>query len=246
MGVTSGCTTSDQRAIVRATEEFVRDRLGHEPTGHDWWHAVRVRRTALWIAEREAADLFVVELTALLHDVADYKFSGSDDAGPAAAADWLESVGVGSATAVAVATIIRTMSFRGAQVPDTPLTLEGRCVQDADRLDGIGAIGIARTFAYGGYVKRPIHDPSVPSVPHETAEAYRAHLGTTYNHFHEKLLLLHERMTTDAGRRLARQRHEFMLRFLAEFESEWDGLSLENPAAAARGSATAARVPPGG
>src|SRR5882724_7204828 len=139
-------------AQVKATEEMVRAKLRVEPTGHDWWHAERVRRNALRIAEQEGANLLIVELAALLHDIADYKFTGSDETGPQLAAEWLLSIGVDSGVAAAVAEIIRWMSFRGAKVDTPRLSLEGQCVQDADRLDAIGAIGVARTFAYGGYV----------------------------------------------------------------------------------------------
>lgn len=134
-------------AVLAETERFVRVRLGEEPTGHDWWHADRVRATAVRIAEMEGADVFVVELAALLHDVDDYKFSGGEEAGPRFAREYLLSVGVGEGVAGHVAGIIRGMSFKGAKVELAELSLEGKCVQDADRLDAMGAIGIARTFA---------------------------------------------------------------------------------------------------
>jgi uncharacterized protein len=210
-------------AQLRATEDLVRTKLGDEPTGHDWWHADRVRRNALQIAEQEGANLLIVELAALLHDIADYKFTGSDETGPQLAAEWLLSIGIDRPVADAVADIIRWMSFRGANVDTPRLSLEGQCVQDADRLDAIGAIGIARTFAYGGYVRRPIHDPEQPPVLHTTVESYRSSLGTTINHFHEKLLLLRSRMNTRTAQGLAAQRHEYLAGFLAQFEAEWAG-----------------------
>jgi uncharacterized protein len=213
----------DTRAIVTKTERLVRDRLGEESTGHDWWHADRVRTTALRIAGEEGADGFVVELAALLHDVDDYKFSGDEEAGPSFACGYLLSTGVSAEIAEHVAEIIRWMSFKGANVEWRELSIEGKCVQDADRLDAMGAIGIARTFAYGGFVHRPIHDPEVPTVLHTSADAYINSKGTTINHFHEKLLLLRERMNTAFGRKLAEERHQYMVEFLQRFAAEWGG-----------------------
>ncbi|MGK3201235.1 HD domain-containing protein [Amycolatopsis sp. MEPSY49] len=209
--------------LIRQTEQVVREKLRNEPTGHDWWHADRVRSTAVRIAREESADAFVVELAALLHDVEDYKLSGSEEAGPRFASEFLTSIGVAGEDADHVAEIIRNMSFKGARVAPAPLSLEGRCLQDADRLDAIGAIGIARTFAYGGYKQRPIHDPEVPVVAHDSVASYLASQGTTINHFHEKLLLLRERMNTEFGRKLAEARHRYMEEFLEEFAGEWSG-----------------------
>lgn len=213
-------TPSDQDVVAK-TEVYVRDQLGSEPTGHDWWHAERVRSLAKHIAAEEGADVLVVELAALLHDVADAKFTGSQESGPRAAREWLSALSVGTGTVESVATIIERMSYRGALVPEEPLSVEGRCVQDADRLDAMGAIGIARTFAYGGFVRRPLHDPAIPAEMHTTAHAYRSNVGTTINHFHEKLLLIKDRLHTDSARRIAEQRHDFMVRFLDQFHDEW-------------------------
>ncbi|MFI7677615.1 HD domain-containing protein [Actinophytocola sp. NPDC049390] len=209
------------RDVVTETERVVRDRLGDEPTGHDWWHADRVRRTALHIAEEEGADPVVVELAALLHDVEDYKFSGSEEAGPAFAHAHLTSLAVEEHVVTHVADIIRHMSFKGANVALPPLSLEGKCVQDADRLDAMGAMGIARTFAYGGFVGRPIHDPETAPFMHDSAADYMNTKGTSLNHFDEKLLLLASRMNTVPGKRLAEERHVFMERFLQQFRAEW-------------------------
>jgi uncharacterized protein len=217
----TGLTPFDQDVLVQ-TERYVRDLLGSEPTGHDWWHAERVRLLAKHIAVNEGADLFVVELAALLHDVADAKFSGSDEAGPQAAREWLGAMPVAPETVEAVAVIIARMSYKGAFVPEQPLSAEGQCVQDADRLDAMGAIGIARTFAYGGYIRRPLHDPAVSVDLHTAPDAYRNNVGTTINHFHEKLLLLRDRLHTDSARRIADRRHDFMIGFLHQFQSEWD------------------------
>lgn len=212
------------RQWITETEAFVRERLGEESTGHDWYHVDRVRRTALMIGAAEGADLPVVELAALLHDIADWKFHGGDhDAGPRVAADWLASLGVPAETIDAIGTIIGEVSFKGAGVATRPTTLEGKVVQDADRLDALGAIGIARTFAYGGHKGQPLHDPLLAPVKHDSFEAYKTNKGTSINHFHEKLLLLKDRMNTDAARRLAASRHQFMEHFLAQFQREWDG-----------------------
>lgn len=208
--------------VVARTEDYVRDLLGSEPTGHDWWHAERVRSLAKHIAAQEGADVFVVELAALLHDVADAKFTGSDETGPRAAREWLAALPVEPRMVESVADIIGRLSYKGALVPDEPLSAEGKCVQDADRLDAMGAIGIARTFAYGGYVRRPLHDPGVPVEQHATPDAYRSNVGTTINHFHEKLLLLRDRLHTESARRIAERRHDFMVRFLDQFHAEWE------------------------
>jgi uncharacterized protein len=219
--------TSSFDEVVRATEDLVQKQLANEPTGHDWWHSDRVRQSALKIARKEGANPMIVELAALLHDLKDYKFTGSDEAGPQFAQSWLLEHDVDAGVATEVAEIIRRMSFRGALVAEHPLTLEGRCVQDADRLDALGAIGIARAFAYGGYVRRPIHDPSVAPVLHQRQEDYKAYRGTTINHFDEKLLLLESRMATPTGKALALERPRFMEGFLAEFAAEWRGRDVD-------------------
>ena len=210
--------------IIVQTETHVRKLLAGEATGHDWFHIERVRRTALAIAREERADLFVVELAALLHDVADWKFAGGDhEAGPRQARHWLESLAVPAATIDHVAEIIAGLSFKGAGVASDMRTLEGQCVQDADRLDALGAIGVARAFAYGGHKGQPIYDPALPPTPHDSFDAYKKGSGSTINHFHEKLLLLVSRMNTPTGKRLAQERHQFMERFLDQFLAEWDG-----------------------
>lgn len=212
----------DDALIVR-TEAYVRAEMGDEPTGHDWWHASRVRDTALRIARVEGADLVVVELAALLHDLEDEKFSGSAEAGPRAARAFLLDAGAAPDLAEAVAEIIAGVSFMGAGVADRPLSLAGACVRDADRIDALGAIGIARTFAYGGRAGRLIHDPADVPQPAATPAAYRARKGPSIAHFHEKLLLLRDRMTTAEGRRIADERHAYMEGFLARFDAEWHG-----------------------
>jgi len=216
-----------EEAVLARTTAYVRERMEGEGTGHDWWHVDRVRRVALRLAEEEGADPFVVELAALLHDVADHKFHGGDEtAGPRAAREWLEALGVEEATVEHVCTIIAELSFKGAGVATPMSTREGEVVQDADRLDAIGAIGVARTFAFGGSRGRPLHDPEAAPEAHASFAAYKASRGPTINHFHEKLLLLRDRMNTAAARRVAEERHRFMEEFLDRFQREWDGVDL--------------------
>ncbi len=212
----------NERDIIQKTSDHVRGLLSGEGSGHDWFHIERVRNTALTIAHEEQADPFVVELAALLHDVADWKFAGGDhDAGPRAAREWLTSHKVAPAVIEHVCGIIAGLSFKGAGV-ETPMnTIEGQCVQDADRLDALGAIGIGRAFAYGGHKGRPLYDPAIPPEPHATFEAYKKNTGPTLNHFYEKLLLLKDRMITPAARRLAIHRHAFLELFLDQFLAEW-------------------------
>jgi uncharacterized protein len=215
--VTSIIDGTATEAVAR-TSAFVKEKLTGEPTGHDWWHAERVRALAVHIAEREHADVLVVQIAALLHDLADRKFTQGIDV----VRDWLKTLRVTRAVRTAVLEIVRGISYRGAEVADKELPLAGRCVRDADRLDAMGAIGIARTFAYGGWVRRPIHEPAQDPVRHRTAAEYYAATGTTINHFEEKLLLLRDRLTTATGRELGKHRHEFMVTFLERFHAEWD------------------------
>ena len=210
--------------IIKQTEAHVRRLLAGDSSGHDWFHVERVRRVALTIGCEEGADPLVVELAALLHDVADWKFAGGDHtAGPRAAREWLSQQGAPPALIERVCSIVGGLSFKGAGVPTPMATLEGKVVQDADRLDALGAIGIARTFAYGAHKGQPLHDPAISPQPHDSFDAYKRGGGTTINHFHEKLLLLADRMNTPTGRRLARERQRYMQAFLDKFQAEWEG-----------------------
>jgi len=222
--------------LIAATATHVRLAMVGDGS-HDWWHVHRVHCAARMIASGElkagrSVDVRVVELAALLHDIADWKFhDGDDSAGPRAARGWLDSqaaagVDIDAATIEAVVDIVARVSFKGAGVPDEMPSLEGRIVQDADRLDAIGAVGIARAFAYGGHAGRPIHTPGEAAVLHASPEDYKAEAhgnSASTTHFHEKLLLLRDRMHTETGRRIADQRHEFMVTYLAQFDAEWDG-----------------------
>ncbi len=209
-------------AVTAATAEWVRTRLASDATGHDWWHTYRVTALARHLAQSEGGDAFVIEMAALLHDVADWKFSGDEHASGRLAAEWLAAQNVPPDIITQVVAIIDTLSFKSADQPRMA-TLEGQIVQDADRLDAIGAIGIARTFAYGGWKGTSMHDPSLPPRVGMSAEEYRAHLGTTVNHFYEKLLLLRDLMNTPTARRIADERHVFMETFLDRFYHEWEG-----------------------
>lgn len=175
------------------------------------------------MAGREGADLFIVEMAALLHDIADWKFHGGDvNAGPQAAQQWMQSLQMPDDKCAAIVAIIAGVSFKGANVSEAVLSLEGQVVQDADRLDAIGAIGIARCFAYGGHKGSLLHDPDLKPVMHESAKAYVSSRGTSLNHFYEKLLLLKDRMHTKTARNIAEQRHAFMQAYLKEFLAEWN------------------------
>ncbi len=179
------------------------------------------------IAKKEnVSDLFVIELAALLHDIADWKFHGGDTTvGSRIAKEELKKLGVDEKTINYVCDIIDNISFKGAGAKNKIKTREGMIVQDADRLDAIGAIGIGRAFAYGGYKKREMYNPNIKSENHENFEQYKKSQGTTLNHFYEKLLLLKDRMNTQTGKKIAEKRHKFMVSYLKEFFSEWEGKS---------------------
>ena len=211
-----------QADILSAAETFARETLTGESSGHDWWHIVRVRALARTIAAAEHADTLVCELAALLHDIADPKIAGDWETGIAHVRGWLVEHDAPAAEREHVLEIIGAISFAGGAKP-TPRTLEGMIVQDADRLDAIGAIGIARAFAYGGVHGRILYDPTIAPRATMTEEEYRTHLTPTINHFYEKLLLLKARMNTAYARQLAEQRHRVMEAFLDEFYAEWDG-----------------------
>lgn len=216
--------TPAQEATIGRTADHIKAKLSGESSGHDWWHVYRVWQNARQIAQHEPADRYIVELAALLHDIADWKFNGGDDtAGPREATAWLRSQEVPQAGIDAVCGIIKGLSYKGANVAIDALRLEGCIVQDADRLDAIGAIGIGRAFAYGGHAGREMHNPEVPPVLHGSYEAYKKNSGPTINHFYEKLLLLKDRMNTDTGKRIAAERHAFLEQFLQQFLMEFDG-----------------------
>jgi len=213
-----------ESTLVSRVAAHIQARFADESSGHDWHHIERVWKLARQIAKEEGADQEVVELAALVHDIADWKFHGGvDSVGPREAERLLRQEGASEDVVDHVVDIVATISFKGAGVRREMRTLDGECVQDADRLDAIGAIGIARCFAYGGHAGRLMYDPDVPPVMHATAEAYKAAKGTSLNHFYEKLFLLKDRMNTRTGRALADERHRFMEEFVARFLREWGG-----------------------
>jgi uncharacterized protein len=213
------------KKLVDEAAAAVRKAMEGEGSGHDWWHVWRVRRLAERIARTEPkADRAVVALGALLHDLGDWKFHGGDEeAAPREAGRLLSRLGATKDLVLRVQAVCREVSYKGAGVADRPTSLETRIVQDADRLDAIGAIGIARTFAYGGAKQRSMYEPGEKPVLHRSFAAYKKSRGHTINHFHEKLLLLKDRLHTREARRLAKDRHAYLVAFLKRFHREWEG-----------------------
>ena len=214
----------DKTLMIEKTKEFVKNKLYGEGSGHDWFHIERVYNLAKHLAQKENADSFIVEMTALLHDIDDWKFSNTYDTNTTVTEDFLKAIEVDEKSLKAIINIIQTMSYKGGVVDSTQHTVEGKIVQDADRLDAIGAIGIARTFAYGGSKNRPIYDPSIKPVDFKSLNEVKNAENHTINHFYEKLLNLKDLMNTDTAKKIAEKRHKFMEGFLEEFYSEWNFL----------------------
>ena len=208
--------------IIQKTGHFVESVFRTEGSGHDWFHIDRVRKMALRIAETENCDLFIVEMAALLHDLDDWKLTAHATVESSKAKKWLDSIGLDSEVASNILEILGEVSFKGAGIETPVKTIEAAIVQDADRLDAIGAIGIARTFAYGGHKSRLIYDPSVVPVMHNDFKEYKSSSAPTINHFYEKLLLLKDRMNTKTAKIIAEQRHQFMSDYLSQFYDEWE------------------------
>jgi len=207
--------------IIQKTTNFVKDKLSKDFSGHDWAHTYRVWQTAISIAKEENADIFIVELAALLHDVADWKFhNGDDNVGPSVARQFLTEQSVDSAIINHVCKIIKNLSFKGQGTQSKMPTLEGKVVQDADRLDAIGAIGIARTFAYGAHKGCEMYNMEIMPKFYKDFDAYKKNTAPTINHFYEKLLLLKDLMNTPTASKMAQERHEFMELFLKTFFKE--------------------------
>lgn len=212
-----------QNDIIQKTAEYIKQEFSNDSSGHDWWHIYRVWKNALAINEHEKADSFIVQIAALLHDLDDWKFNNSEDETPLRAKVWLDSCSVDISIADKVCEIIKNVSYKGAGVKNKMDSLEGFIVQDADRLDAIGAIGIARAFAYGGYKNRMLYDPESTPEMHQTFTAYKNSQSDTIKHFHEKLLLLKDMMNTPTAKRIAAHRHALMEDFLDQFMKEWEG-----------------------
>lgn len=218
----------NQNEIIQKTSEYIKQEFSDDSSGHDWWHIYRVWKNAIAICEQEKADRFIVELAALLHDLDDWKFNENEDETPQRAKAWMESCHLDIEINKKVCEIISHVSYKGAQVENKMKSLEGFIVQDADRLDAIGAIGIGRAFAYGGYKNRPMYDPETSNKMHASFEEYKNSKSATINHFYEKLLLLKGMMNTATAKRIAEKRHEVMVKFLDQFMNEWDGKDTSN------------------
>jgi len=211
--------------VISKTIDFVKETLAGAETGHDWFHIERVYKTAKQINKLEQGDALVVALAALLHDIADSKFNGGDEEiGPRIAGDFLRSLKLETSIVEHVQEIIRNLSFKASLGKITFASKELDIVQDADRLDAIGAIGIARAFTYGGFKNRVLYDPEIKPQQYADKEAYKNTVAPTINHFYEKLLLLKDLMKTPAGKQMAEQRHEFMQTYLQQFYAEWEGI----------------------
>ena len=208
-----------QDQIIKQTEEFIHQRFADDGSGHDWWHIHRVRNLALELARMEHANPFIIEMAALLHDLDDWKLNPESNL----VQHWIDQLHLPEAESSHILHITQNISFKGAGV-STPMTsIEGKVVQDADRLDAIGAIGIARTFAFGGSRNRLIYHPGIKPQMHQSFESYQQNQSHTINHFYEKLLLLKDRMQTPGGHQMALHRHRIMEDFLNEFFQEWEG-----------------------
>ncbi|MDE6585738.1 MAG: HD domain-containing protein [Clostridia bacterium] len=202
---------------------YVKSIFQNEYSGHDYFHTLRVYKTATKIAEQERGNLFIVQLAALLHDVDDIKLSPETYANKDRAVAFLKKHDLSETMIKTICDIIDEVSYKGAD-STAPKSLEGKCVQDADRLDAIGAIGIARAFAYGGSHNRVIHDPDMKPSMHMNADEYQKHVSTTVNHFYEKLFLLKDLINTDTAKKIAERREDYMKAYISEFLDEWEGI----------------------
>lgn len=214
----------NQKEIINKTISFVKETLVDAEGGHDWFHIERVYKNALQIAKKEQVDVFVISIGALLHDIADSKFhNGDEKVGPKVAREFLFKLNVDSKIIEHIISIIENISFKGGNESQKFTSPEMDVVQDADRLDAIGAVGIARCFNYGGFKNRQLYNPDIkPNLNMSKAE-YKTSTAPTINHFYEKLLLLKDKMNTKTGKQIAKDRHSFMLLYLKQFFKEWEG-----------------------
>lgn len=219
----------NKQEILHVTTEYIRKTFQADSSGHDWWHIYRVVQLAKAIQKREGGNLFIIHMAALLHDLDDHKFkTESDDSEATLTIQWLSQLNIDKNINDHIISIVKNVSFRGSSELNKIATLEGQIVQDADRLDAIGAIGIARAFAFGGYKGTSIYDPTEKPDRTGSYEKFKLHKSSSINHFYEKLLLLKDRMNTESGQQIAESRHAFMKMFLEHFYVEWDGNDLEN------------------
>lgn len=214
----------ENQQLIENTISFVKQKLENAEGGHDYFHIERVLKNSILIAKEEKCDELIVQLGALLHDIADSKFhNGDETVGPKVAREFLESQNVSEEIIVHVINIIENISFKGGNFEKKFSSKELDIVQDADRLDAIGAIGIARVFNYGGFKNRPLYNPEIAPNLTMTKEEYKNNVAPTLNHFYEKLLLLSDKMNTETGKKIAQKRHEYMEGFLEQFYAEWNG-----------------------
>jgi uncharacterized protein len=209
-----------QNSNLKETERYIQNHFENEGSGHDWWHIHRVRNVALKLAETEGGDKFIVEMAALLHDLDDWKLNIESEISKVE--KWLDDLNISNYVRKEILEIIGQVSFKGAGVENKAISIEAKVVQDADRLDAIGAIGIARTFAYGGSKGRLIYHPDAKPKMHDNFEEYKKNTAPTINHFYEKLLLLKNLLNTDSAKKLAEKRHGYMEDFLTQFYAEWE------------------------
>jgi uncharacterized protein len=213
----------DLKEVISKIEPLVKEALKSDSSGHDWWHIHRVKNLALHIGKKENANLTIVHLAALLHDIADWKLGpDNENQGILKVKIWLESLKINIQDIDHICEIIQTLSFKGAHVATPMHSIEGKVVQDADRLDAIGAIGIARAFAYGGSRGREMYNPYIQPSLHTSFHNYKQNQSTTINHFYEKLLLLQDSLNTQTAIQIANKRHKYLLRFLKQFLNEWN------------------------
>ena len=215
----------DTTEIIQKTAQFIESQFRSDGSGHDWFHVDRVRKMALRIGEQEeGCDLFIVEMAALLHDLDDWKLNGAESQNGSKTKKWLDNIELEAEVTRTILRITEEVSFKGAGIETPVQSMEAAVVQDADRLDAIGAIGIARTFTYGGHKSRLIYDPSISPVMHNDFQEYKNSTAPTINHFYEKLLLLKDRMNTKTAGVIAEQRHQFMNDYLTQFYDEWGAI----------------------
>jgi uncharacterized protein len=212
----------NSNALLDNTIAYIKEIFANDNTGHDWAHTERVYKMAMLLSKGKQLNIAIVQLAALLHDIDDWKLTDNKLNEPVNAKQWLISQELDNESIHQVCSIIKALSFKGAGVLTSMNSLEGKIVQDADRLDAIGAIGIARAFAYGGAKNRQMHNAEIKPMIHESFDSYKSSQGTTINHFYEKLLLLKDLMNTEEAKQIAEQRHQYMLNFLEQFYSEWN------------------------
>ncbi|OGZ79140.1 MAG: phosphohydrolase [Candidatus Staskawiczbacteria bacterium RIFOXYB1_FULL_37_44] len=212
----------NKEKIIEKIAGHIKKEFDGDPSGHDWWHVYRVWKMAKKIQKKEGGDLFIIELGALLHDIGDWKFNNDEKAGSKKSRELLKKLNVDEPAIKHICDIVDNVSFKGVNHKNGITTLEGKIVQDADRLDAIGAICIARVFAYGGTVGRAIYDPKIKPKPNQSSKAYKKNKSSGINHFYEKILLLKDILNTKTAKKIAIPRHKFMEAYLKEFFKEWE------------------------